>query len=446
LPLNFENRVAVTALAAGALGVLATIILLFAGDYSVETRWTVTVFVVSAWLMAAFSAREQVLRPLQTLSNLVEALREGDFSLRGRAVQSDDALAEVIREVNALSKQLREERALSTEASALLRKVMTEIDVAIFAFDGDQRLRLINRGGERLLGNTSERLLAHTAEELGLRDCLEGEPARILQHTFPSGSGPWGLRRSTFREGGRPHELVVISDFRQALRDEERRAWQRLVRVMGHEINNSLAPIQSLVGTLERVLHNRAQTSDWHQDMERGLRVIGSRAESLSRFMQEYSRLARLPAPNLQPVNIKQLVHRVASLDSRLQITIEEGPDLTVSADPDQLEQALINIIRNAIDAALSVPSGAVSLRWRANAGYLEVIITDNGPGLASTTNLFVPFFTTKQGGSGIGLVLARQIMEGHGGSVSLSNREGARGCIARLRLPDNQLGTHASP
>jgi two-component system, NtrC family, nitrogen regulation sensor histidine kinase NtrY len=443
LPLNFENRVAVTALAAGALGVVATVVLVFVGDYSVETRWTVTVFVVSAWLMAAFSAREQVLRPLQTLSNLVEALREGDFSLRGRAVKSDDALAEVIREVNALSKQLREERALSTEASALLRKVMTEIDVAIFAFDGDQRLRLINRGGERLLGNNSERLLARTAEDLGLHDCLTGEPARILQHTFPGGSGPWGLRRSTFREGGRPHELVVISDFRQALRDEERRAWQRLVRVMGHEINNSLAPIQSLVGTLERVLNTRERSSDWHQDMERGLRVIGSRAESLGRFMQEYSRLARMPAPNLQPVNIKQLIQRVASLDSRLQINVEDGPDFTVTADPDQLEQALINIIRNAIDAALTVPSGAVSLRWRADAGFLEVTVIDNGPGLASTTNLFVPFFTTKPGGSGIGLVLARQIMEGHGGSISIQNRSSAKGVEAIIRLP---LGNRALP
>ncbi len=443
MPLNFENRVAVTALAAGALGVIATIVLVFVGDYSVETRWTVTVFVIAAWLMAAFSAREQVLRPLQTLSNLVEALREGDFSLRGRAVESDDALAEVIREVNALSKQLREERALSTEASALLRKVMTEIDVAIFAFDGDQRLRLINRSGERLLGNTAERLLAHTADELGLRECLDGEPARILQHTFPSGSGPWGLRRSTFREGGRPHELVVISDFRQALRDEERRAWQRLVRVMGHEINNSLAPIQSLVGTLERVLNTRDQSSDWHQDMERGLRVIGSRAESLGRFMQEYSRLARLPAPNLQPVAIAPLIHRVGSLDSRLQITIEEGPDVTVTADPDQLEQALINIIRNAIDAALTVAPGAVMLRWKIDNGYLEVAVTDNGPGLASTTNLFVPFFTTKPGGSGIGLVLARQIMEGHGGSIVVQNRTGAKGVEAIIRLP---LGNRALP
>jgi two-component system nitrogen regulation sensor histidine kinase NtrY len=386
-----------------------------------------------------------VLRPLQTLSNLVEALREGDFSLRGRAVHSNDALAEVIREVNALSKQLREERALSTEASALLRKVMTEIDVAIFAFDGDQRLRLINRGGERLLGNNAERLLAHTAEELGLRDCLDGEPARILQHTFPGGSGPWGLRRSTFREGGRPHELIVISDFRQALRDEERRAWQRLVRVMGHEINNSLAPIQSLVGTLERVLHNQQGSADWQQDMERGLRVIGSRAESLSRFMQEYSRLARLPVPNLQPVALKPLVHRVASLDPRLQVTINDGPDLTLTADPDQLEQALINIIRNAVDAALTSPSGTVSVGWQMDSGMVEITIEDNGPGLASTTNLFVPFFTTKPGGSGIGLVLARQIMEGHGGSVSLANREGQRGCIARLRLPDNKSGTRTA-
>jgi len=428
----------VTALAAGALSIVATIILLFAGDYSSETRWTVGLAVIAAWLLAASSAREQVLRPLQTLSNLVEALREGDFSLRGRATQSEDAFAEVVREVNALSLQLRHERAASTEAGALLRKVMTEIDVAIFAFDSDQRLRLINRSGERLLGDPAERLLARTAEELGLRSCLEGETARIFEQNFVGGNGPWGLRRSTFREGGLPHELIVISDFRQALREEERRAWQRLVRVMGHEINNSLAPIQSLVDTLERLLREGDRSPEWQSDMERGLRVIGSRSESLSRFMREYSQLARLPAPNIAAVGISSLIQRVAALDRRLSVEVKNGPDAILYADSDQLEQSLINVIRNAVDAALGQEASRVTIGWETMNGTIEIRVTDNGSGIANPANLFVPFFSTKPGGSGIGLILARQIVEGHGGSLTLANRVEARGCEAIMRIPLN--------
>ncbi|HEV8132483.1 MAG TPA: ATP-binding protein, partial [Acidobacteriota bacterium] len=371
----------------------------------------------------------------QTVSNLLAALREGDYSIRARGAETDDSLGEVMFEVNTLGETLREQRLGALEATALLRTVMAEIDVAVYAFDGQRRLRLVNRAGERLLGHPAERLLGRSAQELELADFLDGDAARTLQKSFPGGSGRWGVRRSSFREGGLPHQLLVLADLSRPLREEELRAWQRLVRVLGHELNNSLAPIKSVAGSLESLLVREQPPEDWREDLRRGLGVIASRAESLSRFMQAYARLARLPQPQLQRIDVPDLIRRVASLETRLSVTVLPGPRLTIEADGDQLEQLLINLVRNAADAALET-GGDVKVSWKRNGTHLEVAVEDEGPGLSNTTNLFVPFFTTKPGGSGIGLVLSRQIAEAHGGTLTLENQPSGRGCTARLRLP----------
>jgi signal transduction histidine kinase len=310
---------------------------------------------------------------------------------------------------------------------------MAEIDVAIFAFDSAQRLVLVNRSGERLLGRTAEELLGHGAQELGLERSLDDAPG-VRDITFPGGAGRWEVRRTKFFQGGLPHELLVLADVSQPLREQERQAWQRLIRVIGHELNNSLAPIKSIAGSLDGLLGRTPPPQDWRDDMRRGLGIIASRADALSRFTAAYARLARLPAPNLRPVPFALLVHRVAQLETRLPVAVQ-GPDLTVSADPDQLEQLLINLVRNGVDASLET-GGGVAVGWSSSRGMLEVHVDDEGPGLPETGNLFVPFFTTKPGGSGIGLVLSRQIAEGHGGTLTLANRNGVRGCRATLRIP----------
>jgi nitrogen fixation/metabolism regulation signal transduction histidine kinase len=312
---------------------------------------------------------------------------------------------------------------------------MEEIDVAIFAFDGDERLRLLNRAGERLLAQPAERLLGATAGELGIEEFLRGEMIQTVQINLPGAAGRWELRRGTFREGGLPHQLVVLSDLTRALREEERSTWQRLVRVLGHEVNNSLAPIKSIAGSLESLLAREPRPADWQEDMQSGLRVVASRAEALTRFLEGYTRLAKLPPPRLQALEIADCIRRVAGLETRLPVDIQAGPAITLHADRDQIEQLLINLVRNAVDAALET-HGRVSVGWKMNGSSVEVLVEDDGPGISSTTNLFVPFFTTKPGGSGIGLVLCRQIAEAHGGTLSLENRAKSRGCLARLRLP----------
>jgi two-component system, NtrC family, nitrogen regulation sensor histidine kinase NtrY len=436
--LKFEGRVTLLSLAAGLPGVAITALLLWLDGYSARVQWTVDLLLVCFWLAVSANLKNRVVRPLQTLSNILAAIREGDYSIRGRRAATGDALGEVMLEVNDLGTTLRGQRLGAMEATALLRTVMSEIDSAIFAFDPAQRLRLVNRAGEKLLAQPMTRLLGRTLDELGLAACLDGHEAfgpRTMQMNFPGGAGRWEIRRGTFREGGQQHQLLVLTDLSKTLREEERTAWQRLLRVLGHELNNSLAPIKSVAGSLDDLIKREPQPADWRDDMHRGLEVISSRADSLARFVESYSKLARLPPPRFETVNIGKLVERVATLETRLPVKIVGGPQTIVRGDRAQVEQLLINLIRNAVDASLET-RGNVEVEWSHQNGQLVVTVKDEGLGLANTSNLFVPFFTTKASGSGVGLVLSRQIAEAHGGTLTLENRHGANGCEAKLTLP----------
>jgi signal transduction histidine kinase len=293
----------------------------------------------------------------------------------------------------------------------------------------------VNRAGERLLGLPYERLLGRTADALGLESFLSGVSPRVHDLVFPGRSGRWEVRRTTFRQDGRPHTLVVISDLSKTLREEELLAWQRLVRVLSHEINNSLTPIKSIAGSLLSILERSPRPADADEDLRGGLGIIGSRSEALSRFMSAYALLARLPAPRPQPVDVGIWARRAAGLETRVPVRVKPGPPLVIQADGDQLDQLLINLVRNAADASLET-NGSVCISWSRQDGQVDVEVVDDGPGLATTANLFVPFYTTKPSGTGIGLVLCRQIAEAHGGLLSLENRREGSGCVARVRLP----------
>ena len=431
----FEKRFLL--IVAGALlfpSILALLLVWF-GSFSLNLRWTVTGVLVVADLISLYLIRDRLAHPLRTVANLLWALREEDYSIRGRGARADDALGEVMIEINALGKRLRENRLDSLEAYALLRTIMREIDAAIFAFDGDDKLRLVNRAGERLLARPAERLIGESAAQLGLDKFPESASTDAVEMAFPGATGRWSIRRSRFREKGLAHQLLVITDLSRALREEERLAWQRIVRVLGHELNNSLAPIKSVAGSLASLLDRDPLPPDWTEDASRGLGVISARVEALTRFMDAYSKLARLPAPRLRAVRLPALVRRVTDLETRIKVRVESGPDVELSADEDQLEQLLINILRNAVEAAQET-GGGVTVCWRAEGAVAELSVLDDGPGLSGSTNLFVPFFTTKPGGTGIGLVLSRQIAEAHGGSLTLNDRQSGRGCQAVLRLP----------
>ncbi|MEM8930433.1 MAG: PAS domain-containing protein, partial [Acidobacteriota bacterium] len=322
--------------AAGLPGTLVALGILWFGDYEAKVQWTATVFLLGLWLGFSLAVRERTVMPLQTVANLLESLREGDYSIRAREPGGDDALGDVLYEVNQLGELLRRQRFQRVDATTLLQQVIEEIDVAVFTFDEDYRLRLVNRAGERLMARSADRLLGLSAADLRLDDCLEGEPARTLERSFPGGAGRWQSRRSTFREAGRPTFLLVLADLSKALRDEERQAWQRLIRVLGHELKNSLAPMKSTATTLAGVLRREHPHEGWRDDAQHGLQMIAERCESLNRFVNAYSKLARLPEPRRRPTPIGPLVRRVAELETRRPVTADDGPERVLEIDADQ--------------------------------------------------------------------------------------------------------------
>ena len=418
-----DRRIGLFVLCAGLPGALVALRLLWLYTPSQAVRWTLLTVILTSLFGFALALQAQIVRPLQTLSNMLAAIREGDYTLRGRDQFDDDSFGLALREANAIAEALRGQRLDSLEASALLGTVMDEIEVAVFAFDPSQQLRFLNRAGAALFQQPPERLLGRSAAQLGLSEAL-GEIPRTLDLSFPSGMGRWEVRARPVRLNGLPHQLVVLSDLRRALREEERQAWQRLIRVLSHEINNSLTPIQSIAQSLQSPALQPA-------DLREGLGVISSRAEAVSRFMAAYAKLARLPSPRLAPVEVSAWLRRAAALETRTRVQLQPGPELTLQADVDQLDQLIINLLTNAVEAG-----GEVSLAWRALPGQLEISVSDGGPGLPQSANLFTPFFTTKPGGSGIGLVLSRQIAENHGGTLVLENRADGPGAVARINLP----------
>jgi two-component system, NtrC family, nitrogen regulation sensor histidine kinase NtrY len=421
----------------GLPAVAFTLAWVWGGEHASDVRFSVSLLVLACWLGFAAAARQRVIRPLQTMSNLLLALREGDFSFRARGAGRRDPLGDVLSEINGLGEILQTQRRGALEATALLSAVIKEIDVAIFAFDADKILRLVNPAGQSLLGHAAERLLGREAGAIGLAECLEGEPNRILgRATLPRAHGRWSMRRTTFREDGRPHQLVVFGDLSRPLREEQLKAWQRLVRVLGHELNNSLAPIKSIAATLGSTIDRAPRRQDWEEDMRSGLGVIAARAESLERFLQGYARLARLPPPQASACDLPALLRRAAALEHRLPVELQPGPPVELMVDAAQVEHAVINLVKNAVEASLDHKSAKVRISWRTSAGVAEISVEDNGAGISETANLFVPFFTTKPEGSGIGLVLCQQIAENHGGSLALYNRDDRNGCIAIMRLP----------
>jgi two-component system, NtrC family, nitrogen regulation sensor histidine kinase NtrY len=378
---------------------------------------------------------KSVVGPLRGITNVVEAYRGGDYTIRSSREQAGDALGDLVHEINSLGNTLHEQRLRAIEATALLDKLVNAIDIAVLAFDGEGRLCLHNPAATQLLGLESTSQAAHTAAAVGLEEFLKQDTRSRVVTSFAGRDGRWQITHGTFRESGLVQHLLIVSDVRQALREEERLAWQRLIRVIGHEVNNSLTPIRSLATTLQESLGTALAFGKDRDDALQALKVIADRTHGLSRFLAQYSRLARLPPPRPHWLDLAPVLARVTALEPLRRIQIQASEDLEVLVDADQLEQALINLSRNAVEAQGDCV-GRVIVAAHSRDNTLVITITDEGSGVANPDNLFVPFFTTKPGGSGVGLVLSRQIAEAHGGTLLLENRTDTHGAIATIEIP----------
>jgi len=432
---RYQTRLLLDAATVALPGLTALGLAVVAGPLSIgRIVILATLAALFSWVLA-IRARNRAIYPLHTASNLLAALRAGDTSLRAAGAVRDDSFGDVMWEINALAGVLRAQRLRVEEADALLGKVVATTDIALFAFDAGRRLKLVNPAGAQLLGSDPAQLLGSTVTSLQLDFPADTGASHIAVRQFPGGGGRYEFRRRVFREGGLEHELISVSDLSRALRAEERSAWQRLIRVLGHEVNNSLTPIKSIAATLAELSRREPPPGDWREDLSSGLKLIGQRADALARFLLGYTALARLPPPAKRGTDLAALLERAAHLEQRLPVTVAPLPALRAVVDPDQIEQCVINLLRNAVDASLPT-QGAVRLSLASAQDFAVIEIEDEGPGLAAADNVFVPFFTTKPEGCGIGLALARQIAEAHGGSLTLENLERKSGCVAALRLP----------
>ena len=460
--LLYEHRITLYSFLVALPALLVSAVLVWVQSWSLESRLTLIGAELFIWWLLAMALQEQTIRPLQTLANVIGSLREEDYSFRARNAAPDDALGELSLEVNALADMLSDEKVRAIEATALLQRVVDEIDAPLFAFNPASTLQLVNPAGERLLRQTKARMLGRSAAQLNLQQCLAADNESLVDLNLNDSQARWLLRRSSFRQNGVPHTLVVLSDVSRALREEERRAWQRLIRVLGHELSNSLAPIKSIAGSLSSRVSATPMDADVRSDLQRGLEIIESRSASLHRFLEAYRKLAQMPAPALRPVTLGPLLERAAGLETRIKVRVQPGPDVVFPADPDQLEQMFINLVRNAADAVLetlnsetaeesggsssSSQSDLVVVRWDADVNDVILTIEDSGPGLLNPGNVFTPFYTTKPNGSGVGLVLSRQIAEAHGGRIEIGNRPKSRGCSVKVVLPRSPSQLASAP
>jgi nitrogen fixation/metabolism regulation signal transduction histidine kinase len=445
--LKYEQRIRIWLAILALPAIVSTTALVWKASNSLTITLAAAFGVGLAWAIIVAYFFEQLIRPLQTLANVVSALREDDFSFRARGARRGDSLGDLALEINALASTLQSQRSSARDALTLVERVITSMQSPVLAFDNRGCLRLLNPAAESAFQLQRRSVLGMPAAELNLTTLLQAEDETLYANAIASlNDAPqrrWSVRRSTFRLQGVPHTLLVLSDVAAALREEERLAWQRLIRVLSHEINNSLTPIKSLAGSLRTRLQDIPELSSSlaGSELRRGLTVIEERAASLNRFLQAYQQLTRLPAPQLRQVSLGPLLEQVAHLETRVPVEIQLGPPVQLMADPDQLQQLLINLLRNASEAAISqeaVPSRTphVHISWTTVSSQVTLHIRDNGPGLMNPANLFVPFYTTKPEGSGIGLVLAQQIASAHKGSITLFNNSDGTGCTAELHFP----------
>ncbi len=371
---------------------------------------------------------------IRTLSNLIESMIDGDYSLRGR-LQTNQAFQELFNLINQLSDTLARHKFEAKESRLLLEKVLEQMHAMVLATDQQGKIVMVNASATKYIFQGAKDVLHQilSATPLGT-EISQAEPGIVKFSTEPL-NGEYFLVKEPFLAQGQPHQLYFITNAERLLVEQERKAWQSLVRVLSHEMNNSMTPITAISQSMQTKLSDLSTAID-RQSLKEGVNIINERAKSLTSFIASYSQLSHLPKPNKISVELFQVLQVTAALFPKLTTEIADSCRLTLFVDKQQFEQVLINLFKNALEAMAGQASALLAVSVSSDEFNTLISFTDQGCGIANFDNLFVPFYSTKASGSGIGLALCRQIMFNHNGQICISNRQEAQGVEVRLTLP----------
>ncbi|CAM3699627.1 Sensor protein FixL [Vibrio aerogenes CECT 7868] len=381
----------------------------------------------------ALTARHQLDYHLTTILNLVESLNQQEFSLRGKLSGQNDTMDTLLAQINQLSETMQHQSLALNQHQYLINTILRNVDVAVLAVNASQQIAFANDGAAALYQMTPDQLQHQSAAALNLLPLINGQNRQVTEWHFPAGQHRYQIIYDHYFELGQQHTLLFITDVSDMLRGETHKAWKNLLRVLSHEINNTLTPVASLSQTLRQLLPETKD--DALREVDHGLAMIEERAGNLKQFINSYRQLTQLPEPKLTQTRIDSLIRSVLPLFTDRPITLLTETPIEIQVDPAQLQQLLINTLKNA-DEAMADKQQPIEINWQQQPGSTTLIITDRGTGITNPDNLFVPFYSTKSGGSGIGLMLCRQIAQNHGGDYTLRDRRDSPGCMATLTLP----------
>lgn len=437
--LSFENKLLGYLLTAS---LIPTAILMYTfWQFNISVYLSLlTLLLVSGLIgVCAFSLHQKISYQLRSLSNLLTGLNEGDYSMRGSLQVNDSALGELVLQLNTLTETLTKQRFIAHESQLLVTKVIQHIDVAIIAIDQHQHIALLNPAAEQLLSASQQDAIGSPLARYNASELLTIKEEQLVHLSFAPQQGNYQVIRDHYREQGQQHDLYFITNVHGLLRAHERQAWQNLIRVLSHEINNSLSPIASLASTL-KTQAIKQQLAPMYSD---NLTIISQRSNRLKSFIDSYRQLSSLPEPTTSNVDLSEVINAIPPLFPKRNIVINSGTNVQIFADIAQIEQVLINLVKNADEAISAVEAEAhcsqeksITVSVSAQNQQAVISIVDQGTGIKNSDNLFTPFYSTKKQGSGIGLVLSRQIIEAHGGFLIVKNREKELGCAVEIRLP----------
>ena len=460
--ISFENQLLRIALLIGLLPMAFLFYALYHHELSIFLKIMLFFLLLVTVFYGAFLIRKKVIVQFRTSANLITAMQAGDHAIRANHLESEGALKEFNQVFNGLSLALAEQQLISRERQILLDKITQQIDVAIIAVDKNSHIILMNPAAEKLFSYRFDEVAGWPISTLGLQDVLTHENRQVTEFEVKAHKKKVFIHTDEYLEQGERKKLIFITDIQTLLHEEERQAWQKLLRVLSHEINNSLTPIASLSDTLIRLIENQKKVikeqaltennstaintstdgssidnTELFDDLEEGLAVIAERAQSLNEFLLRYQEFSRLPKPEKTLFDLTNLLKSMLLLFDDHNIRLS-GQPLIIYGDEKQLQQVLVNLIKNAQQAMLNNHTGIISIEWQQRDGMVEINISDQGTGINNSDNIFVPFYTTKVDGCGIGLVFSRQILVNHGGSLTLANRDDCQGAVASIALPIN--------